>query len=74
MQKSHQMMKPASLRQGLVTTNTECNQGERTSFLSTFHVAGKSIWLAWPASSPAPSSATAGLHTGLIQILLLVLT
>lgn len=35
MQKSHQMMKPASpLRQGLATTNAECNQGERTAFLS----------------------------------------
>lgn len=74
MQKSHQMMKPASLREGLATINTECNQGERTSFCpNTFHMAGKSIWLAWPASSPALSSPTAGLHTGLKQILLFVL-
>lgn len=74
MQKYHQIMKPASpLRQGLATTQNVTKGRGHPSCPNTFHIAGKGIWLAWPAPSPAPSSPTAGLHIGHTQILLFVL-
>lgn len=49
------MMKPASLRQGPATTNTECNQGERISLLSKDFPHGREEHLACLACfQPSP--------------------
>lgn len=65
MQKSHQMMKPASpLKQGLATTNTECIKGERTALLSKHFPPRRESHLACLAcSQPSPKLSFCRAHT-----------